>query len=302
MDSSQYSDGESGHFVTLETESVRARVAGLLAAVVYYLGALLLALALIASARAVSDGERALSRLDSAEERTDTLLKGWMETLSLGFYDGARDKAQDRSRIERSASSHRRDVAALSWVLGTVSGLFLLLAWLMTRAHRDATHRVLLHLHGVAGICLLVGLLAPMLSVVARSEVAVLGRVVLQFEAKGILDTVCALIHGGNLFTGVLLALFSVLVPVGKLSLSFCALLWPAGVFHGRCLKLVKTVGKWSMTDVFVVAILLAFLALGDGALTDARLGPGLYYFAAYGLLSFAGGMALAASRDVPTT
>ena len=40
------------------------------------------------------------------------------------------------------------------------------------------------------------------------------------------------------------------------------------------------------MTDVFVVAILLAFLANKSNELTDARLGPGLYFFAAYGLLS----------------
>ena len=44
------------------------------------------------------------------------------------------------------------------------------------------------------------------------------------------------------------------------------------------------------MTDVFVVAVLLAFLAARTEQLTDAKLGTGLYFFAAYGVLSLAAG------------
>lgn len=279
-----------------------ARVAGFYAlglSMAYYACALLLAFALIANARAVSDGERALSRLDSAEERTDTLVKSWMETLSLGYYSGAKEKALTRSRIEQHALVKRENVSLFTVLLALLSAGFLLLVWL-AGGERDIRRRprLLLHLHGVAGICLVVGLLAPMLSVVAQREVAVLGRVVLQFQSKGILDTVAALVDRGNLFTAALLALFSVAVPIGKLGLSLCGLLSPPGPFHRRCVSIVKAIGKWSMTDVFVVAILLAFLALGDGALTDASLGAGLYFFAAYGLLSLIGGVGLAHSSD----
>jgi hypothetical protein len=270
-------------------------------AVAYYLAAVMMAFALVTGARAVSEGERALSRLDSAEERTDTLLKGWMETLSLGLYEGASEKARTREELEQRALARRRDVTVLSIGLAGASAAFLLLVWL-SLAERDLARRprLLLHLHGVAGICLVVGLLAPMLSVVARSDVAVLGRVVLQFQSKGILDTVAALLAGGNAFTGVLLGLFSVVVPIAKLGLSLCALLARPGTLREGCLALVRAVGKWSMTDVFVVAVLLAFLALGDGAFTDARLGPGLYFFAAYGLLSFVGSIGLARYRSEP--
>ena len=60
----------------------------------YYIAAFVLAASLLQSAARVSDGERALSRLDTPEERTDTLVKGWMESLSLGLYTGASDKEQ----------------------------------------------------------------------------------------------------------------------------------------------------------------------------------------------------------------
>ena len=153
--------------------------------------------------------------------------------------------------------------------------------------------RLLTHLHGVAAVCLVVGLLAPMLTIIAQREVAMLGQVVLHFESKSILGTVGSLAEAGNWFVAVLLALFSVIVPVAKLLLSLAALIAPEGAFRQRATSLVALIGKWSMTDVFVVAILLSFLALGDGALTDARLGPGLYFFAAYALLSLVGGLAL---------
>ncbi len=54
----------------------------------------------------------------------------------------------------------------------------------------------------------------------------------------------------------------------------------------GRVAGFVKAVGKWSMADVFVVALLLTFLSLSGDGLTDARLGTGFYFFAGYVLLS----------------
>ena len=65
-------------------------------------------------------------------------------------------------------------------------------------------------------------------------------------------------------------------------------------------IRTVDLIGKWSMTDVFVVAVLLAFLALGDQGLTRAEVGPGLYFFAAYGVLSLvAGQMIVARKREL---
>ena len=51
-------------------------------------------------------------------------------------------------------------------------------------------------------------------------------------------------------------------------------------------MRLVHAIGKWSMADVFVVAVLLAMLALGRDPATRAATGPGLYFFAGYCLLA----------------
>jgi paraquat-inducible protein A len=261
---------------------------------VYYLLALAAAVMLLFSAALVSDGERAISRLDTPEEKTDTLVKDWLQTLSLGLYTGASDKAKARALLERDAGYHRGRVNLASAAIAGLSVLLLgVLAWRLYRREMHAGRRLALHLHGVAAVCLLVGLSAPMLTVVAQREVALLGNVVLQFETKSIVSMVHDLFAGGSVFIACLLALFSVIIPVAKLLVSLLALLSPHGVLRTRYVHFVRAIGKWSMTDVFVVAVLLAFLAGGKGAFTDARLGPGLYFFACYGLLSLLGGILL---------
>ena len=54
----------------------------------------------------------------------------------------------------------------------------------------------------------------------------------------------------------------------------------------GSCPDGCSPIGRWSMTDVFVVAILLAVLAGQAGDSTDAWLGHGLWFFAVYAILS----------------
>jgi len=262
--------------------------------VLYYIAALVLAVTLLGSTARVSEGERALSQLDTPEEKTDTLFKEWMEGLSLGLYTGASEKAAAREEIRQILDAERERVLFTSLGLGLLSAAFL--ASMVAARGRDArgARRLALHVHGVAAVCLLVGLAAPMLTVIAQREVAVLGTVVLQFQSKSILGTVRDLLAGGGVFVGILLALFSVAVPVGKLMVAMLALLARGASLRAACTHFVRLIGKWSMTDVFVVAVLLAFLAAGHGALTDARLGPGLYFFACYGLLSMVGGLLLA--------
>jgi uncharacterized paraquat-inducible protein A len=222
-----------------------------------------------------------------------------MERFSFGFYTGASDKALQRKRLEQASGYHRGRVGAAGAGLAGLSAAFLLWLWVRVRRRRAGAQRALaLHLHGVAAVCLVVGLVAPMLTVVAQRDVAVLGNVVLQFETKSILGTVRDLYAGGSIFIATLLALFSIAVPTAKLLVSLLALVAPGADLRSACLGFVRAMGKWSMTDVFVVAVLLAFLASAGNGLTDARLGPGLYFFAAYGLLSIVGGILLAGATQ----
>jgi paraquat-inducible protein A len=74
---------------------------------------------------------------------------------------------------------------------------------------------------------------------------------------------------------------FSVLFPILKILMLF--LVWnfdPArGARHRRHLEWLSTYSKWSMLDVFVVALLVVSVKLG--AMAEARVEAGIYAFAA---------------------
>lgn len=79
----------------------------------------------------------------------------------------------------------------------------------------------------------------------------------------------------------VLIGLFSVVFPVIKILL--LALVWNFGSegsrTHRRHLKWLAEYSKWSMLDVFVVALLVVSVKLG--ALAQAHVQEGIYFFAA---------------------
>jgi uncharacterized paraquat-inducible protein A len=217
-----------------------------------------------------------------------------MEWLSLGLYKGANEKVGKVRSLNQVAAYHQRRVQWSGWLLLAVSLAFLLVkATQARRFERRSLRALALHLTGVSAVFLLVGVAAPMLTVVAHTEVTFLGEVVLQYESRSIVGTAGRLAAGGNILLAVLLFLFSVLIPLVKLLLSFVALGRVGNRAKERALNCIRLIGKWSMTDVFVVAVMLAFLSTESKAFTDASLGPGLYFFAGYGLLSMIGGQAL---------
>lgn len=265
----------------------------------YYIAALAIALVLVFSANTVSDTYKAASEYETASEQADTKIKTALEWLTFGLYSGASEKTQAIDELLAAAAYHERRVIWSAWLLFVLSGVFLISAAIRTNRHDAASRRSLaVHLLGVSAICLLVGLVAPMLTVVAHQDVTLLGKVVFQYESRSIIGTAEGLASSGNIAVAVLLFLFSAVIPVAKLLLSFVALSSAGSSVRTVAVKIIRLIGKWSMTDVFVVAVLLAFLSTESKSLTDASVGPGLYFFAAYGLLSLLGGQQLL--RDAP--
>lgn len=78
-----------------------------------------------------------------------------------------------------------------------------------------------------------------------------------------------------------LILTFSVIFPIGKIALLLiiCNLPFANTQSHQRWLHRVAVYGKWSMLDVFVVALLVVTIKLG--ALAQAKVEWGIYAFAA---------------------
>jgi hypothetical protein len=117
-------------------------------------------------------------------------------------------------------------------------------------------------------------------------------------QTRSILGSVRQLYDVGSHTAATLILLFSVIVPVTKMLL----VAWAVSIsdpMRRRTLKLVETIAKWSMADVFAVALFITYLAAqatqtppGGIASTiiafDASFGPGFYWFAAYCVVSLA--------------
>ena len=257
----------------------------------YYAVALALAIVIIANANDASRAYESVSAHETISAKTDRALREILETLSLGIYGGGTELAEQVSDAVDVAQYHEARATSTGWLLLGFSVAFLaVIIATEERGRRNESPTIIRHLFGVSSIFLLVGLLAPILTVVAHEEIALLGRVVLQYESKGIVTTIHKLFLVANYFLASLLLLFSVVLPALKILLSIVALELGHSRTRRASVLLIKIIGRWSMTDVFVVAVLLAFLTADTAQLTDATLGPGLYFFAGYGLLSIAAG------------
>lgn len=165
-------------------------------------------------------------------------------------------------------------------------------------------------------VLLVLGITLPMIDIDARLNsfgIQIMGQEisfdeqVLYFQSKSIVEVTKTLWTGGGWdlkLVGGLILLFSIVFPFIKLVLSICYLYWQ----KARESKTVKTIifylGKWSMADVFTVALFMAYIGfyglvtsqLADISRNDtgfavetlnySKLSPGAFFFTAYCLLS----------------
>jgi len=170
-------------------------------------------------------------------------------------------------------------------------------------------------------VLLLLGVTMPMIDIDARLNgftMDVVGSAIsfneqyLYYQSKSILDVTKALIEGRGIdlkIVGILILLFSIVVPFLKLLLSMMYLYNR----KSRSSKIVKNIifylGKWSMADVFVVAMFMAYIGfyglvtsqLGQigrnqngfavETINYSQLSPGALFFTTYCILSIIIGM-----------
>jgi hypothetical protein len=140
--------------------------------------------------------------------------------------------------------------------------------------------------------------LGPQISAALQKDVA---EVEVYTQTRSIVGAVQRLYEVGSPVPATLILLFSVIVPFGKAALVAAAMFMKGDRVRQTTLRLVAAIAKWSMADVFVVAILIAFLAAQASTTTTtgpdaapallafhASFGAGFYWFAAYCLFSLA--------------
>jgi hypothetical protein len=139
--------------------------------------------------------------------------------------------------------------------------------------------------------------LSPQITAALRTRMA---EVEVYHQTRSIVGSVRNLYDVGSPVPATLILLFSVIVPVTKATLVAWACFLASPERRDRTLRFVVAIAKWSMADVFVVALFVAYLAAqatqappGDPGAAQlvvftAQLGAGFYWFAAYCLFSLA--------------
>lgn len=120
-------------------------------------------------------------------------------------------------------------------------------------------------------------------------------------QTRSIIGSVRRLYEVGSPVPASLILLFSVIVPLAKSALVAWATFIADAGRRRRTLRFVESIAKWSMADVFVVALFIAYLAAqasttppGDANAAPpllaftAHFGAGFYWFAAYCVFSLA--------------
>lgn len=98
-------------------------------------------------------------------------------------------------------------------------------------------------------------------------------------DAVSVVGGIITLLQEGEYFLFAILTLFTLVFPCVKLGL--LAIIWIEREHNlakvRRLHQWVSSLGKWSMLDVFVVAILI--VAMKSAAIAEIHLGLGLYLF-----------------------
>lgn len=114
------------------------------------------------------------------------------------------------------------------------------------------------------------------------------GEISAYSKTQSIYGTITDLANNNNLLVAALVGLFSVVVPSLKLLLQLLYCCLPVNRLKQVCGSIVCALSKWSMVDVFVIALIVTYLAgnahakSGELLVMNAQFGEGFWYFSAY--------------------
>ena len=132
-------------------------------------------------------------------------------------------------------------------------------------------------LAGVGLACLVLGITQPLM---------VVEQLYFFTATPSLIDVVARLFQDGELLLATIIALFSMVFPLAK----FVALLLGASAPHlgAPLIKALGALGRWSMLDVLLVALVI--FAVKTSGLGAAASNVGLWFFAGAAILSLIGG------------
>ena len=184
----------------------------------------------------------------------------------------------------------RQESSAAAWWSWFLLSLSLAYVVTVIALDRHITTRVVLFaLTTISVTFFIIGIFAPAMIIWTAPNIPMASgnlNFVLQHEVRGIAAIIWELLTAGHGIIGGFLLLFSIITPMTKASLTFFITACRSQPLNFKIGEFLHTIGKWSMADVFVAAVLLALYALKFQEATKSIPCLGLYYFIGYCMLS----------------
>lgn len=130
------------------------------------------------------------------------------------------------------------------------------------------------------------GVTQPLLQITVSANMPILGSLQFYNETQSIYQSIVALWQHNNVLVAVLILIFSIAIPVLKALLLCIAMLMRHQKISVNLHRFISFISKWSMADVFVVSVFMAFLATQSNDFIEAVIHPGFYYFLSYCVVS----------------
>ena len=149
-------------------------------------------------------------------------------------------------------------------------------------------NKVALLLIIISLIVLYPGLFNPIITIEIAPVLPIIGKTTFYEQTQSVVESIRFLYNHNNRFVAFLILFFSVMVPVTKAILLLLVLFIQHLRYRPKVYAFVSAISKWSMADVFVVGVFMAFLSTTSTSAVNAYLHSGFYYFLAYCIISIA--------------
>jgi len=225
--------------------------------------------------------ESSTAKIAAASDTSALAKSKWDKLTSVISFGWIKNKYKERlDRLKVAQQSHQQRARTYLYYFGAIMGAILLIALFCSLPAMTLTFAF------GSLMALIFGLINPILMVTIHKEIEHLGDVVLSFESKGIIGSIQKLFEGGEVVVASTILLFSVVIPLLKIATLIFTLIFREFHFAHHLVNFFKHLGKWSMVDVFVVAIFLVYLSSNQGEVSKAEIQIGLYFFLMYVILS----------------
>ncbi len=214
------------------------------------------------------------------EDNLKTSGKMILEKITFSLYDGYSESVEKLKALKTKSEKYDNNAYRFTKAFIGIVLLSLVLYFI-------GKHMVLLiGLIFLSIIALITGWFSPILEITAYQEIPMLGNTIFQYESKSIVSALEKIYLQEQYGIATIILLFTVITPIIKTFIMLTISLREKLHLSSKRIKFLSLIGKWSMLDVFVVAIVVTYFSMKSSGQTDANLQIGVYYFSLYVILS----------------